>query len=116
VLQFIEDSLKSVEILYELEEHDENQDTFVICALDKHGYENRGIIGWSEDKGCVSYAAFDPLRAAHDEAEGVEERYSTCWWVPESAEQMCWHLTGRVRQMTHEDFRNQGLTSRVKRV
>jgi len=102
VLQFVCDSLKAADIPYEAEVSDENPNVVFVCAVDKQGYENVGILGWSEGKGQVYYAAFNPLTANHDEAEGIDADESKSWWEPTSAMMFVQHMNGEVRQIMSE--------------
>jgi hypothetical protein len=101
-LAFITDSLKAAEVPYEAEVSDENPDVMVVCAADKQGYENVGLVGWSEDKGAVYYAAYNPVVGIHDEMELVPEEDSRCWFAPPTAEMFVWHLTGKIRAIVAE--------------
>lgn len=104
VLRFIQDSLKAADIPYETELTDENPNACFICSADKAGRENVGIIGWSEEKKSVIYAALNPMTVRHDDSEGINEDDSKCWWQPSSAEMMVWFLNGKVSEIIHEEI------------
>lgn len=103
VKNFICDSLRAADIPYETEVCDENPDVIFIAACDKEGYENSGMFGWGADNR-MCYVAFNPMTAAHDDAEGVPEDESKCFWNPKDAEMMTWFLNGKVRKIMYEEI------------
>lgn len=108
VLQFVRDSLNAAHLLHELEQTEENPDCWIVVARDDDGYENRGLVGWDDETNAVIYFAYDPLRFNHDQAEGIPEMESACWWQPDTAIMLLMHLKGDARRiMAKERARKQ---------
>ncbi len=101
VLSFLRDSLMAADLAFAIEPVEENPNAFLIAAEDKGGYQNVGIISWNEAQGVV-YGAYDPVREKRDVMEGIAEDESKCWFSPDSAELMVWHLTGRLRELVKQ--------------
>lgn len=86
-----------------VQDEDENWDFWSVSCRDDDGYVNVGMLSWSPELGRVVFAAYDPLRARHDAAEGIPEDGSACWWSPQTATQMIMHLDGTVREIVAAD-------------
>ena len=104
VMEQIFAALRANHVEFEAEQDDtESPDFWAIIAHDDTGHANLGFIGWAEDVGRVAFAAYDPIRGAHDEAEGVDEDASRCFWLPDCTHTMILHLDGTVRAMAAEE-------------
>ncbi len=99
VARFLRDSLIEQGLRHDIEQVEENADCWSFMATDSAGYHNFGLISWHPERGAVTYVAYDPLRARHDEMEGIGEDDSRCWWSPPTAMMMLWHLNGYVREV-----------------
>lgn len=101
VVAEIRAALTAQGLTYEAEQDDvENPDYWVFTARDASGRLNLGMIGWSDEGGGkVGFVAYDPVRANHDEREGVPEDESRCFWRPSDWRMLVMHLNGEVHEV-----------------
>lgn len=103
VVRFLVEALEASGYEWDVHQEEPEPDLFSVSCRDHRGYLNFGLIGWSPVENQIIYTAYKPEVAAHDAAEGVPEDESKCWWRPDSAEMMRWHLIGTVREIVRED-------------
>ncbi len=96
-LDFLWDNLEDQGLNHFQEQTDENHDTWTIGAVDREGGLNTGFVGWDDQLGAVTFAAFDTVQAKHDQDEGVTGSDTKPWWCPKDAEMFLMHLDGRAR-------------------
>lgn len=103
ILDFIHDYLNE-EQLFHVQEVDADDPNLWICmARDKDDYLNGGIIGWDKTKDQIVFYAFDPLRAFHDDEEGVTPQDSRCFWDADNVNVFILHLIGEARQIVAKE-------------
>ena len=98
-LKTMAETLAEYQIFY-VQQQDEIDPNFWTCAAKDHdGYLNTGFVAWDKEHNRVVFYAYDPLRANHDDAEGVAPEDSKCFWDTQNVENFILHLTGEVREI-----------------
>lgn len=101
ILDIIHQVLDEEEIYHVCEAAEENPNTYSYASIDHNDHFNFGFVSRQND-GTFVYAAFDPIRANHDEAEGIPEDESRCWWHPADMAMFINFLNGTVSEVMGE--------------
>lgn len=99
ILQFIRDSLTAAQLFHGIEQSPERSDLHEIVCYDDEERINAALIGWDDVEKTVRYYAYDPVRANHNEAEGIDGPDAEWAWETGSAEMLLLHLKGEVRRI-----------------
>ena len=98
-LDSIRQVLNENQAIHVIRQEEENPYCFTCAAKDHAGYLNVGFVAWDKENDRVTFLAYDPLRANHDEAEGIPLKDSKCFWDAKNVENFILHLTGDVREI-----------------